>query len=660
MYSVSNEYLTAIANPLRTYKIKAQFNFKSAPQAVFDDSTITGEVKIESQMVSGSSSCGVIDIGAVVSATAELTVIDNGANLKKYSGASFTECVSLLLENGEYEDVPMGTFYCDTSKMSRDRSKITVFGYDAMTSFNFTISETQRNLLMDKTAWNAVKILVASAKCGFDQDLSEFPNSNLLLDFSSTQIETGWDGIMWIAQLMGCFARINRQNYLEFVPIKSTWGYFDDAHTSGRIVSVRTIQSRERYNTTFSDDRLHIAGVSMPDDNNNLITRGGGGAESDSNVIIALEKNPLIKNIYSLEDILDAILTQISTVHFYAFHTEIISDPALDAGDTVCLQGGRINGTNDNNDLIGFVTHNVWRYRGYHELINTGQTPDTLTDVSRDILNNGQPKPQSEKRMNAISGKTNELAASVGNIINIINGGLDRAKYLQTYDGSTLDTATVLRTHHCVRYSTNAGRVGFDFLENSNTGSDKLMLSGTMDYSRTTGMSIHSIDDIRFHLSAAPSSDKINFDVRGYCVKPNGFVATAELSCDGLWVSDSVDPGRWPRAVQLFYASYKNTTTEYKVEFVIANIRFTVEDDGIRIYNPQTSLHSEVGKQAFIPWGTAGSSSTTEQSEVRAAEQVQTMSAKGAASGNEPSYTYDDEGIHISYNGHTKVIPWDT
>lgn len=405
MYNVSSEYLNAISQPVRTFKIEARFNYKNAAQAVFDDSSIMGEAMIESQAVSGSASCGIIDIGAVPSTTASLTIIDNEAGLKKYVGSSFTIRVSLLLENGEYEDVPMGTFYCDSAKTSRTGNRISVFGYDAMVTFKYTLTDAQRSSLTDKTPQAAVSILTESAKCDFNQDLSGFPNSDLQLDFSNTQVVTGWDGIMWIAQLMGCFARINRQNNLEFVQIKSTW-------KSDAIVSVRNITGAERFRTTFSDDRIHIVGVSMPDSNNNLVTRSGEISADDSNVTIALEKNPLIKSTYVLEDILDNILTPLQTAYFYAFQSEIINDPALDVGDTVRLQGGEINGI-PNNELVGFITHNTWRYRGRQEIVNTGQTTDTAAEPGENAQFYAQPKSQSDKLLDSLSGSTSQIQERV-------------------------------------------------------------------------------------------------------------------------------------------------------------------------------------------------------------------------------------------------------
>ncbi len=249
MYNVSDAYLEAISQPVRTFKIAAQFIFPNASKGqksemLFDDSTIKDEVKIESQMVSGSASCGTIDIGAVTSATVTLTVIDDDADIKKYYGAFFTIRVSLLLENGEFEDVPMGKFYCDTSKMSRIGNQIEVFGYDAMNSLNTALTEFDLIRVRNRTAEAAVANLTEYKKCKFDQDLSVMPNSDLQLDFNNTQVVTTRDGIMRIAQLMGCFARINREDYLEFAPIKLE--HFND-DTSNGIASVRNTDHFARY-----------------------------------------------------------------------------------------------------------------------------------------------------------------------------------------------------------------------------------------------------------------------------------------------------------------------------------------------------------------------------------------------------------------------------
>ena len=484
MYNVSEEYLKAITNPVRTWKIRAEFSFSDAPQKVFDDSTIIGDPMIESQAVSGSSSCGMIDIGAAPCATATLTVMDEGATLRKYAEAKFTMWVSLLLESGNYEDVLMGTFYCDTSKMSRLDDKINVYAYDGMSTLNYTLTEAQRKQLNGCTIYQVVTALVQKAKCNFNQSLGSLPNQSYLLDLSSTQVRTARDCIMWCAQLMGCFVRVNRRNYLEFVPILSTWEYFNEEHTLGTIISARDIGHKERYKTTFSDDRIHIVGVSMSDDNNNPVTVRFTGLNDDSNVIIALERNPLfMSSEYSLATALNNILNQLSTTYFYAFDAEIRSDPALDAGDTVRLTGGMINGTNHNNDLIGFITHNIWRYRSKHELINTGQTPVPSTDE----ITMESPRSQTDKLVESLMGNGDRIISSSGGqlvvvpdavnpgslgdnqaVVSMKSGGtfnmrtrqaliniFPGATYIQTYDTTNGTMIEAMITGNGIQYTKN-------------------------------------------------------------------------------------------------------------------------------------------------------------------------------------------------------------
>lgn len=441
MYPVSSAYLDAIAQPNREFKIEVLFKYKDGTKAVFDDSTIKGEVKIESQCVSGSASCNVIDVGAVPTARASLTVIEDDTNLRRYAGAEFSITVSLKLESGKYESVPMGTFYVDISKTSRIGNKIEIYGYDAMVSLVYDLSSNYRTYLKGMSVHNAVDTLVAPAACGFQQDFSELPNNNLFLDFSSTQIVTARDAIMWIAQLMGCFARINRQNNLEFVPIKSTWKYYNDEQTIGTIIAARTIGGSERRETKFSDDRIHIAGITMPGDDGLPVKITTAGLESDSNVIVSLEQNPLIISSSTSNDtILKVIFNQIKTTYFYAFRSEIINDPALDAGDTIRLQGGLINGTNRNEDLIGFITHNVWRYRGWQEVVNTGQTAINFDGSTTSALPSIVPSSsQSEKAVNHSIAQSSTPPNWIGESGNI---GLQVRGISAWYDETVMDGLT--------------------------------------------------------------------------------------------------------------------------------------------------------------------------------------------------------------------------
>ena len=392
MWTVSDLYKSKIEEREREWKICVRIRYKNNTQVEFWDDDIIGDPAINSQCVSGGTNEEMIDIGAVCAKTLELTIIDTQSDLHRYAGARAD--INVYLKTGSkdkpetdhdpagYEKIPMGSFWVDTTKLSRVGQNITFTAYDGIITLQYLITDNMRAAMKGQTATTCAALLAAYSTMGFEQDLSELPNVNIPLDFDSPQIVTAWDGVMWIAQLMGCFARAGRKNFLEFVPIKSDWEFFDDEHTIGTILAARNIQGSERYATTFSDDRIHIIGVAMEGDDKKIVTCGGGGLEDDANVTILMEKNPLFassgKNTY---EILSAILDQISTAYFYSFQTEMRNDPALDAGDVIRLQGGVINGTNKNNDLIGFITHSTWKYHGRQTITNVGQVPIVYRDA---------------------------------------------------------------------------------------------------------------------------------------------------------------------------------------------------------------------------------------------------------------------------------------
>ena len=615
MYNVSEEYLKVISKPVRTWKIRVEFSFSDRTRKVFDDSTIIGDPMIESQAVSGSSSCGMIDIGAAPCATASLTVIDEGATLRKYAEAEFTMWVSLLLESGRYEDVLMGTFYCDTSKMSRTGSQINVYAYDAMSTLNYTLTEAQREELDFCTPYQVVTALVKNAKCKFNQYFS-FPNQANKIDLSSTQVRTARDCIMWCAQMLGCFVRINRQNYLEFVPIRSTWEYFNEDRTLGTIIAVRNISQDERYNTTFSDDRIHIVGVSMPDDNNNLITKSIRGLEDDSNVIIAMERNPLfMSSQYSLEYALNSILVQLSTTYFYAFNATIRSDPALDAGDTVRLTGGLINGTNQNNDLIGFITHNIWRYRGKHEIINTGQTPTPSVDgITYDT-----PRSQSDKLLESLNSKTNKLDEQVEGILKgVINPGAKEDRLISgngyyRYQSGTISYTDEYTEGGTIKSITTSGYAALLTHNRDNAECSRITSSNIL-------FSAQDVNGTAYKLSLGTPLTQF-FDYKhgtGFKFYYHvGSAADLYNNADRLEIGFGEDNGN------LTLSKSGTTLGLSGIDYIYI--------DGVLVWSKDTAAYSAAQPQPVA-------AKTTEEGEV---------------------WTYEEDGIHVSYKGHTKVFPWD-
>lgn len=457
MYPVSDEYKQAIAQRNREFKLNAQIYLRDKTiLSIGDDELknttgdryVKGDVKIESQMMSGSASDNMIDIGAVPSAKLTMTVYSASTDMHIFSGAYLWLYVSLKLPGGAWEPVPMGKFYINGASISREGNWVSFEAYDGMIKLQYELTDEMRKQLKGKTAMDAAKIL-----CGDQLPLGsaispaggyvECPNYELPLNFDSPQIETARDGIMWIAQIMGCFAHVNRLGVLEFVPIKSWWKMYDD--TTGTILAVRNIGGGSRFRTRFSDDRIHIVGVTMRGGDGKLVTKRysyshESGEDPTSDVTVELETNPLIiGSTTPLETILENILSELSTAYFYAFQTEITNDPALDAGDTIRLQGGVINGTNANNDLIGFITHSTWIYRKRQTITNASSVPIVYEDAASGItlmsddggiaaqadsepLNFLPPRSQSDKAQQGIS--RDKLVSSDGRVLQFYNGGL--------------------------------------------------------------------------------------------------------------------------------------------------------------------------------------------------------------------------------------------
>lgn len=384
MYPVSDQYKAAIAKNTRDFNIRAKICFADNTVQTYSDNTIENDVVIESQMMAGSPRDDSIDIGAATAKKLTMTVKNEKTDLHRFAGARLWLYVSLKLDNGAFEDVPMGKFFINNKSITRINDRVTFSAYDGMILLHYELTDEMRAQLKGKTALEAARIL-----CGGHLDFAEpkdpegnavtLPNCDLELDFDSQQIETARDGIMWIAQLMGCFARVNRLGQLEFVQIKSWWKMYTE--NTGTILAVRNIQGDQRFKTRFADDRIHIVGVAMRNSANQLITHRysythNSDDDPTSDVIVEMAANPLITTSKTpLSTILENILVELSTAYFYSFTTEMANDPALDAGDTIRLQGGIINGTNHNNDLIGFITHNVWRYRGRQEITNASSVP---------------------------------------------------------------------------------------------------------------------------------------------------------------------------------------------------------------------------------------------------------------------------------------------
>lgn len=372
MYEVSEAYKSAIALPSRNFRLSGNIRLQSGDTITLSDSNVVGEMKIETQCMSGSSSEQILDIGAVCAAKLTMTVKSAGGS-DSFADARVRPLVGLEISEDNFEDIPMGIFYVDNTTVERVKDRVTFSAYDKMIFLHFLLTDTMRGNMKNMPPFAACAYVCGLAGIRMAQSsaaVTAFPNGSVLPDYSDASIETARDLVMWCAQLMGCFARIDRHGKLEFVQLKAE----NDEY--GMIIPVREIAARQRYSTRFADGVIRITRLTMKKSDGKTasaaVTYTGSTKRSAE---LELEQNPLILSLTdkTVKECLKDILGTVKTAYFRPFQSEIASDPALDAGDYVRLRGGSID-TNRGYGT-GIITHNIWIYRGKHKIVNVGSVP---------------------------------------------------------------------------------------------------------------------------------------------------------------------------------------------------------------------------------------------------------------------------------------------
>ena len=123
------------------------------------DRYVKGNVKIETQMMPGSASEKMIDIGAAPFAKLTMTVNSPTSDLHIFSGAYLWLYVSLKLPSGAWELIPMGKFYINGAAVSREGNWVSFEAYDGMIKLRYELADEMRKQLKGKTAMQATKIL---------------------------------------------------------------------------------------------------------------------------------------------------------------------------------------------------------------------------------------------------------------------------------------------------------------------------------------------------------------------------------------------------------------------------------------------------------------------------------------------------------------------
>lgn len=326
MYSVSNDYLTAIATNARAAKLRGTVEGIS-----FTGSDVLQDTfSVRNQFCSATA----IEIGGVYIGECDLTFSNAfaaGMNIRgSWRGAVIAPEIGIELADGTFEYVPLGVFTIDEAKWTD--SGLKVVAYDNMSKLDKLLNI---NTSIGKP-YNLINLacIDAGVTLGMtEQEVDALPNGLEILQFpGDSVIEKDRDLVAMCAAVCGCFATMNRDGELVLVRLP------DDT-------PVLSISANLRYSTSFSDftsyySELVVGNVSDGTSsyylNNNL---GGLSMNIGANPLMQQELDATRDRVR--QELCDAI----EDFRGVPFSATILPNPALDLGDVIQFTGGFGNGS---------------------------------------------------------------------------------------------------------------------------------------------------------------------------------------------------------------------------------------------------------------------------------------------------------------------------
>lgn len=375
MYDVSQEYINALADPVKDYKLKIYID-----DVEYDESIIVANsLSITNQC----SEADIVQIGSVYCAEMKC-IIAHGViprNTWKGSVIRIYEGMDIGLdENDEpiYEYVPLGILTVNQADHTDDG--VQIVADDDMLLFD-------KNFNLSTTIGNAYSILsMICQDCGVtlgmtEQQIEAMSNGSMPLAlYSENDCETYRDVLFWIAQLLTSFAIIGRDGKL----------YLREYKSSSNIT--REMAITERFEgSSFSDFVTEYSGVGFTDIDSQEYIYVSDGA--DDKLTYNLGANPFMQygTDSTRKQMALNILNKLKRIHYVPFKTGYLNTPAYDLGDVFQNNGGIAEGA------VSCVMWYEYNYSSGYMVEGFGQNPALAT--ARDKV---------DKELAGIMSKTNK------------------------------------------------------------------------------------------------------------------------------------------------------------------------------------------------------------------------------------------------------------
>lgn len=350
MYAVSDAYKKAIQDNTRSYYWTGKITLSDGTEYPFENKDIVKGSGYITRQCCGSNE---IELGTVYAAELGITLL---TDIDRYSltGAAITLSFHLDIGEGTYEEVPMGVF--EISEANRTIRCLEIKAYDYMLRFDAAFDEKVTNgvaydLLL--LACEACKVELANTK----EELAAMPNGSTVLGvYTENDIETWRDLIFYVAQVLGCFAQIDRAGKLLLIKYGNS--------------PVADIPDSQRFSSSFSDFITRYTAVSST----NVRTKMAEyyALDPDDALTMNLGVNPLLQ--FGLSEtrkmLLTNILNDISVIRYVPFDSTTIGNPAFDPGDVITFSGRQADAKQ-----ITAVTGITIKINGKHSLKCVGKNP---------------------------------------------------------------------------------------------------------------------------------------------------------------------------------------------------------------------------------------------------------------------------------------------
>lgn len=362
MYQVSERFKAAIQDSTRKFYYEGEITTKAGIKYPFTNADIVkGSGYITNQC------CGdnEIELGSVYSAELGITLF---SDIDRYTleGATIRLSFFLQVDDGEYEEVPMGIF--EISEANRTIKCLSIKAYDYMLRFEKSFKDT----VSSGTAYELLSL--ACEKCDVElahteEEVNGWKNGSTILGiYGENDIESWRDVLYYVAQVLGRFCTINRAGKLELRPYGN--------------VSVANISDKHRFTSSFSDFVTRYTAINST--NTRTQTAEYYALDPDDGLTMNLGVNPMLQ--FGLTEVrkkmLLNILDDISLIKYVPFDSSTIGNPAFDLGDIITFSGGHAD-----EKQISCITKYEYRINGKHTLKCVGKNPRLAQAKSKNDKN---------------------------------------------------------------------------------------------------------------------------------------------------------------------------------------------------------------------------------------------------------------------------------